>query len=83
MSAPAAPPMLLTIEELARELCVSRRTVEGMLAAGRTPAPVRIARCVRFRRDDIERWIAWGAPNRQVFEARAAIGRPRSRAAQA
>ena len=58
-----AAPMLLTADAVAKLLCVSRLTVFRWRSAGRLPLPVKIGRVVRWRRSEIETWIAQGCPN--------------------
>ncbi len=64
--------MLMNVQDVARELRVSSRHIWAMLSKGAIPAPLRAGRAVRWRRDDIERWIAAGMPARQAFEAQRA-----------
>jgi excisionase family DNA binding protein len=50
---------MLTIEDIAEILKVSRRTVERMLSAREFPeADTRIRRMMRWRRDTLDRWIS-------------------------
>lgn len=49
--------MLLTIKELAEELKVTPSTLYAWVAQGKIPC-VKLHRLVRFRREDIERWLA-------------------------
>jgi len=53
---------LLTDSEVAALVKVSRRQIWNLLAKGNLPEPVRLgqSRSVRWRRSDIERWIANG-----------------------
>lgn len=59
-----SPTLLLDTRDLSNELRLSRRTVQRMLAAGTLPEPVRLPghRALRWRRADIEAWIAAGCP---------------------
>lgn len=66
--------LLLTTGEAASELRVGRSTVDYLAAQGILPA-VHIGRCRRFRRDDIEAFVAG-------LGERPAPGRPASRAAE-
>lgn len=61
--------LMMTVNDVARELRVSGRHVWALLAKGALPAPLRAGRAVRWRRSDIESWIAAGMPSREVFEA--------------
>jgi predicted DNA-binding transcriptional regulator AlpA len=57
-SIPSAAP-LLTSEQTAQELKVSERTLEDWRRTGAGPPFIRISRrCVRYRRADIEAWLA-------------------------
>jgi prophage regulatory protein len=78
-SAPLVPPALLLAARQAAALCgVSLATWWRWGAAGRCPAPIRIsAGCVRWRRDELESWVACGCPRRKEWESRNANGRPR------
>ena len=60
----AGPPpgLLLTTDELAELLRVSRRAVERWAAAGRIPGRVQVGRVVRWRRIEVLEWIAAGCP---------------------
>lgn len=51
---------LLTDQEVAALLKISRRQVWKLLAMGRLPEPIRINRSVRFRADVIRAWIEGG-----------------------
>jgi excisionase family DNA binding protein len=53
---PAQEPAILTIDEAARYLRLSRPKVYNLVAAGDLPA-VRVGRSVRIRRDRLEAWI--------------------------
>ncbi len=65
--------LLLSQTELARLLDLSSRTISRMNASRKIPRPVRVSRSVRWRRDEVERWIAAGCPERVEWEARCAI----------
>lgn len=56
MSAPCRD--LLTVKQLADWLAVHPSTVYGWVADGYGPAPVRLGRAVRFRRVDVDAWLA-------------------------
>ncbi len=51
------PPALLTVEEVARELRVSKRTIWKLTRAGSFPQPVRIAGLTRWKRADVRLYI--------------------------
>lgn len=58
-------PALLTLKDIAAELQVSVRTVQRLVPLGKLPVPVRVGRQWRWRRTDIEKWIAAGCPSRR------------------
>lgn len=69
----AAPtPLLLGKEAVAALLGVSPRHVQNLDRSGRLPAPVRLGRCCRWRREEIEAWVAAGLPPRSRWTATAA-----------
>ena len=53
---------LLDCAAVARLLHCSRRNVARLHDSGRMPAPLRIGGLQRWRREDIDRWLANGAP---------------------
>ena len=48
---------LLKIDEIAKLLSLSRRTVQRMVSAGEFPKPVKLRRSVRWRPSDIEMYL--------------------------
>lgn len=55
---------LLDVGDVARMLSAGKRTVFRWAALGKMPSPVKMGgRFVRWRRADIERWIADGCPH--------------------
>jgi excisionase family DNA binding protein len=58
----AALVALLDVRAVATLLDCSPRHVYRLADAGRMPAPVRIGALVRWRRQDIDRWLADGCP---------------------
>jgi excisionase family DNA binding protein len=56
------PAALLTVESVAEMLACSTRHVRRLADGGRMPAPVRLGALIRWRRADIEEWIAAGCP---------------------
>ena len=61
--------LTLTVAELAKELRVSPRHVWRMHSSGKLPLPVRLGRCIRWNRDEIQQWIAAGCPDRRVWQS--------------
>ena len=59
---PSASPeaALLDVKAVAKILECSTRSVRRLADAGRMPAPLKIGALLRFRRADIEAWIANG-----------------------
>ena len=56
-------PATYTAQQIATMLNVGIATVWRWRDAGKLPSPVKIGAIVRWRRDDIERWIADGCPD--------------------
>lgn len=52
------PLQMLTPAEVAKLLRLSPRKVRAMKSAGQLPRPLRFGRSVRWRRADLEKWIA-------------------------
>lgn len=65
-----APPMTLTVTDLARELQVSEKTVRRLDTEGKIPEPNRIGRQLRWPRQEILDWLAAGTPVRRVWKWR-------------
>lgn len=59
---PGVLPAMLTIDQVARLLNCSTRTVYRLNDAGHMPRPVRLGALVRWNRVEIEQWIADGCP---------------------
>ena len=57
---PALPgwPACLTKEQLASYIGMSPRWCDAALATGELPKPIRFGRAVRWRRSDIDVWLA-------------------------
>jgi len=62
-------PVLLDARHVAALLSVSARQVWRLNATAMIPTPVRIGRSVRWRRDEIDAWVAAGCPPRDRWEA--------------
>lgn len=64
----AAPPMLMTPAEVARELRISDRSFRRHVQAGKIgPAPHCLGHAVRYLRDEVTRWIQAGMPDRDAW----------------
>ena len=53
---------LISADELSTILNVSKRTIWRLLSGKRLPEPLRIGGSVRWRREQIDRWIEQGCP---------------------
>lgn len=58
---------LLTIEEAAAFLGISRRTFLRMDSSGKLPLAVRLGRCKRWNKRELLCWIDYGNPLRQKW----------------
>ena len=56
------PPKLLTVDDVATLLNVSKRTIEYWQASGRLPGFVRVCGHRRWRSDILTNWIDEGCP---------------------
>jgi len=61
----AVEPLMITAAQVARMLQVSLRTLWRMRSAGDLPTPLRVGAAVRWRKEEIIRWIADGCPSRK------------------
>ncbi len=66
---PLPPALMLTADDLARELRASIKTIRRMDAAGRLPRAVKIGHGKRWPRETIIAWLRAGAPDRKAWEA--------------
>lgn len=57
--------LLLKIEDVATLLRMSVRSVNRLRSAGDLPDPVELLSSVRWRRADIEAWVAAGCPKHE------------------
>jgi excisionase family DNA binding protein len=55
-------PVLLSANHVAKMLQVSTRTLWRLLAAGKLISPIKLGRSVRWRKDELLKWIADGCP---------------------
>lgn len=51
-------PILITLEQAAQRLAISRRTLERLIAAGEFPSPFKIGRASRLAIADIDNYCA-------------------------
>jgi predicted DNA-binding transcriptional regulator AlpA len=67
---PAVEPLLLPAPAAAVLCGVSEATWYRIMSANRCPAPVRLSRgCVRWRAEELRRWVEAGCPDRRTWEA--------------
>lgn len=61
---PARSPqaLLISADELAVLLAISTRSLWRLRSAGRLPQPLQLGGSVRWRLDEVQRWIASGCP---------------------
>jgi len=59
---PRSEALLVTPDQLAVWLQVSKRSLWRLKSAGQLPAPIRLRKAVRWRVSDIEDWLAAGCP---------------------
>lgn len=59
---------LLSAADCARMCRISRRSWFRLAASARAPACVRIGASPRWRRKDLELWIALGCPDQKALE---------------
>jgi excisionase family DNA binding protein len=55
-----APPATMTVDEVARELRVDRKTVYAMVQRDEIPGAFHAGRLLRFRRAVVVRWLSEG-----------------------
>jgi predicted DNA-binding transcriptional regulator AlpA len=65
----AGPSLLVDIRELSALLSRSAGSLERDQAAGRLPAPIYVGGSRRWRREEIEAWVAAGCPDRKTWDA--------------
>ncbi|MCA9108570.1 MAG: hypothetical protein KDA52_01380 [Planctomycetaceae bacterium] len=64
------PALMVRADAAARMIDVSPATWHRMVAAGKTPAPIRLSPgSVRWRTSDLAEWVARGCPDRQTFDS--------------
>ena len=62
-------PLLMTAEDAASQLSISKAHFYRMHNAGKIPLPVRLGGAVRWRVEELRAWIAAGMPSRQRWQA--------------
>jgi len=66
---------LLTVQQLASKLAISKRGVHRLNSSGRIPKPLQIGGAIRWSEKTINRWLDAGAPDRRTFEEMREVGR--------
>ena len=61
----ADAPLLIDVAEVARLLTCSQPHVRHMADSGRMPRPVKLGTLVRWKRAEIDQWLADGCPDRR------------------
>jgi predicted DNA-binding transcriptional regulator AlpA len=64
-----AGPRLVSAQNLANSLGISVRTLWRLRNGGKLPRPVQLGRSLRWRADEIEKWIKLGCPPLPQWEA--------------
>jgi predicted DNA-binding transcriptional regulator AlpA len=62
-------PALMTVEDVARLITVSVRSVWRMRSSGAVPRPVKILGAVRWKGSDIRQWLDAGCPSEPMAES--------------
>ena len=62
-------PKCMKANEVARWLGVAKITWVRSHIAGKTPRGLRLGRLVLWDREELERWLKAGMPNRAIWEA--------------
>jgi predicted DNA-binding transcriptional regulator AlpA len=72
-------PIGLRTPDAAAFVGVSKATWARLVAAGKTPAPIKLGGCTLFSRRLLARWIEMSCPDRDTFTALVAAedGRPK------
>lgn len=60
--------LLVSAQKLASMLQISRRTLSRLVSAGKILQPVRVGRAVRWRLEEVKRWIGRGCPSLADWE---------------
>jgi predicted DNA-binding transcriptional regulator AlpA len=63
-----ASALAVTAEQAAKLFSVSRSTWWKMHSLGQVPRPIRLGRCTRWRRSELEAWQEAGCPDRVTWE---------------
>lgn len=66
---PLQSPLVFSAQQLADCLGVSLRHVRRLDSAGKLPKPIRLGRCCRWSVQEMEQFLAAGAPDRKTWQA--------------
>ena len=69
MSNTMIDPLMLSDRQAARLCGISRSQLHNLRASGKFPQPVKLGRCTRWNRRELEAWLAAGAPPLARWEA--------------
>jgi len=61
--------LALSVRDVADLLGVSERHIWKLERTARLPKALKVGRCVRWRRADIESWVSAGCPSRDAWAA--------------
>jgi excisionase family DNA binding protein len=67
---------LMTVDDIAKKLNCSTRTVYRLTDRGFVPPPIRLGRLVRWSPEAIDRWLAMGCPKPEKPSTRPALKSP-------
>jgi excisionase family DNA binding protein len=67
---PASEALVVTREQVARLLAISKRTLDRMVTQGAFLPPIKVGKSVRWRIDELKAWIAAGCPLPSSFQER-------------
>ncbi len=62
-------PLLVSSNAAALMCGISRSAWYKLVSSGKAPRPVKLGRLARWRRDEVEAWVAAGCPFRQKWDA--------------
>ena len=62
--------LLIAADRLASMMNLSTRSIWRLLSAGRLVKPVRLGGSVRWRLEEVRRWIDEGCPNPEEFNGK-------------
>ena len=68
MATPPRTKMLLSVKEVCQALDIGRSTLYRLKSSGKVPNPVRIGGSLKWRKAELEDWIAAGCPPMSRWE---------------